>query len=132
MFAFIFVYSPTKFSVDGPEPIKRFDLGSTERRTYLQAESVIEAENTDVLEKGIYGTGAEGDNPRFRALDSTETVDYDIVISKDKDPLPSIISVQPDGTNRTLVDRSQRIRETFPGVTDDDLGQFLVSRKAPT
>lgn len=132
MFAFIFVYAPAKFRNDGPEAIKSFQLEPEGRPAYVQAALVLGSGLEGVLERGIYATAMERDvEPQFSALDPTRAkLDYDIVIAREKDPWPSIIAVAGEQVERDVLDRSQRIRETFPGVQDSDLKEFFISRSA--
>ena len=120
--AFIFVYSATNFSVSGAEPIKVFAPSTS----YAQASVAIASEDEGSLDRGIYGTSAEGDDPEFSALDGTSGVDYDVVIYREKDPWPSL--VDPELVASELAAVGSRVHSAFSSLTDDQMKTFLLTK----
>ena len=118
MKAFIIVYSPTTFTVQGTDPVKQFSTDLL--RTYADSTTVIEPGFTATLAPGIYGIATDGDDvPPAIAPDAKATAgtQYDLVILKGKDPWPKVIA-----------DQVLRTRTAFPLATDDALAQFLPAR----
>jgi hypothetical protein len=123
MIAYIFVYNPSKFRVDGEHPLKRYDSQSN----YSSAESVIEPGQEVLIDKGVYGIWSDADDipPEIQALSGAITVDYDQVnvTGGGKDPWPSIV----DSTESSIANDGQRERvlSAFPRLRDQDLQSFI-------
>jgi hypothetical protein len=126
--AFIFVYSPTKLRVDGAEPIKAFAPAVS----YNAAQPVVGAGEEKVLDRGIYGTCSEPDvEPEFSVVGGTIAIDYDLAIYREKDPFPTIVTIDPALTAPELAARSSRVCAAFPTLQDEDLRSYLIAKPVP-
>lgn len=122
MFTYVFVYSPSKFRVDGEHPLKRFEPG----RTYTDVEPAISTGSEQVIAPGIYGIWSDVDvTSELHAVESRITVDYDLV-STGKDPWPWLTA--PSSEARVDEATRARVRGAFPTLRDQDLKGFFITQ----
>lgn len=121
MTAFIFVYEPTNFRVDGAHPVKRFELQPAQRAPYASATTVIQPGTAADLARGIYGILSEdSEATEIHATDPSKAgVAYDLVTLKGKDRWPKFAS---EG-------QVKRVRDAFL-LGEDEIDLFLGARKA--
>jgi len=124
MLAYVFVYSPSKFKVDGTAPLKRFEVGTS----YERAAIAIAGGTEGTVGRGIYVIGSEAADlaPEIRELESRKAVDFDVYLTDDKDPWPSL--VDPEPADRAGLEMRKRVRVAFPDLRDKDFREFHITR----